>query len=51
MKLSIRAMLRCEGVGRLPDWRSSRGARIESKLARDIGMPVKDVAEWCREEV
>lgn len=50
MKSSIRAMLRCEGVARLPDWRSSRGARIESKLALDVGMPVKDVAEWCKEE-
>ena len=49
-KMSIRAMLRCEGVARLPDWRSSNGARIESKLAMDVGMPVKDVAEWCREE-
>lgn len=48
MRLSIRAMLRCEGVARLPDWRSSKGARIESQLARWIGMPVKDVAEWCR---
>lgn len=51
MKSSIRAMLRCDGVARLPDWRSSRGARIESKLARDIGMPVMDVAEWCKEDV
>lgn len=50
MRRSIRAMLRCEGVARLPDWRSSKGARIESKLARDIGMPVMDVAEWCKEE-
>lgn len=50
MKRSVRAMLRCEGVARLPDWRSSRGARIESKLALDVGMPVKDVAEWCKEE-
>ena len=50
MRTSIRAMLRCDGVARLPDWRSSNGARIESKLALDVGMPVKDVAEWCREE-
>lgn len=47
MRRSIRAMLRCNGVARLPDWRSSRGARIESRLALDLGMPVKDVAEWC----
>lgn len=47
MRRSIRAMLRCDGVARLPDWRSSRGARIESRLALDLGMPVKDVAEWC----
>ena len=47
MRRSIRAMLRCDGVARLQDWRSSRGARIESRLALDIGMPVRDVAEWC----
>ena len=51
MRTSIRAMLRCEGVARLSDWRSSKGARIESKLARWIGMPVKDLAEWCKEDV
>lgn len=49
MRFSISAMLRCEGVARLPDWRTSKGARIESKLAKDIGMPVRDVAEWCKE--
>ena len=49
MKSSIRAMLRCEGVARLPDWRSSKGARIETKLAKRLGMPVKDVAEWAKE--
>lgn len=48
MRLSIRAMLSCEGVARLPDWRSSKGARIESGLARDLGMPVMDVAEWAK---
>lgn len=48
MKMSIRAMLRCEGVARLPDWRSSKGARIESMLARRLGMPARDVAEWLR---
>lgn len=50
MKLSISAMLRCEGVARLPDWRSSKGARIESRIAKDLGMPVMDVSEWCSEE-
>lgn len=32
MRRSIRAMLRCNGVARLPDWRSSRGGedRVEA---------------------
>lgn len=50
MRESIYAMLGCDGVARLPDWRSSKGARIESMLAKQIGMPVRGVAEWCKEE-
>lgn len=49
MRQAVSAMLKCNGVARLPDWRESRGARIESRLAKDLGMPVKDVSEWAKE--
>ena len=48
MRLSIAAMMGCDGVARLTDWRESPGARIEVRLALDLGMPVYDVDEWCR---
>lgn len=49
MKKSVALMEGCDGVALLPDWRASRGARIEAALASEIGMPVCGVDEWCRE--
>ena len=49
MRQTIAAMLKCNGVARLEGWRESKGARIESRLAKELGMPVKDVAEWAKE--
>ena len=48
MRQCIASMMTCDGVARLPDWRSSRGARVETELARGIGMEVRDVGEWLR---
>jgi hypothetical protein len=49
MKLALRAMLVCDGVALLPDWKKSKGAKIEERLAREIGIPVKPLAEWIAE--
>jgi len=46
MKLAIRLMLLCDGVSLLPDWRKSKGAIIESSLARELGIAVRDSKEW-----
>ena len=46
MRTVLRAMLECDGVALLPDWRKSKGARIEKRLALEIGMPVKPIKDW-----
>ena len=44
MKTVLRVMLLCDGVSLLPDWRKSRGAKIEARLARKLGMDVRPYA-------
>lgn len=46
MRLSISAMLGCDGVALLEGWRWSQGARIERQLAVDIGMQTGSVPWW-----
>ena len=49
MRLSVRAMMSCDGVAMLPGFRNSRGAMIESELANSIEMPCMTVSGWLRE--
>jgi hypothetical protein len=46
MRTAISLMLRCDGVALLPDWKQSKGAKIEARLARDLGIAVKAAKEW-----
>ena len=46
MRTAIRAMLLCDGVSLLPDWRKSKGAKIEARLARELGMDVRANKKW-----
>jgi hypothetical protein len=39
-------MLNSDGLALLPDWEESKGARIEERLAREVGIPVKPIEEW-----
>ena len=48
MKYDIREMFLCEGVALLPGWENSPGARVEEKLARDLGMAVMPVFTWLK---
>jgi hypothetical protein len=49
MRRDIRALMRCDAVALLPDWQDSRGAKIEERLARDLGMDVRPIADWLGE--
>jgi hypothetical protein len=46
MRTAVCAMLSCEGVSLLPDWWSSRGVRIERRLARELGLDVRASRNW-----
>ena len=48
MRTAIRAMLLCDGVSLLPDWKKSKGAKIEVRLARELGMDVRDSRKWIK---
>jgi len=46
MRTAIRAMLLCDGVSLLPDWKKSKGAKIEVRLLRELKMDVRDNVKW-----
>jgi hypothetical protein len=46
MRMVLRAMLLCDGVSLLPDWKKSKGAKIEARLARKLGMDVRESKKW-----
>lgn len=48
MRRALGLLVQCQGVAVLAGWQTSRGARIEAKLAQDLGMVVAPVDEWLR---
>ena len=46
MRTALRAMLLCDGVSLLSDWKKSKGAKIEARLARKLGMDVRENNKW-----
>jgi len=49
MKIAISLMLKGDGIALLKDWRYSRGAKIEVKIARKVGIPIKQLNTWLKE--
>lgn len=47
MALNIYNLLwECDGVALLPDWKDSKGARIEKYVAEEMGLAVKEIKKW-----
>jgi len=48
MKHCLRELLKCDGVAQLPNWLDSKGAIIEARLAKDLGMMTALVSAWAK---
>ncbi len=40
MRIDLKALMDCDGILVLPDWQGSRGAKLEIKIACELGMDV-----------
>lgn len=49
MRGALRDVADCDGLAVLPGWRGSRGARIEVRLARDLGLDCRPVGDWLHQ--
>lgn len=46
LRRDLRWLLNCEGVATLLGWTTSRGAKLEVHVARELGMDVRPVESW-----
>lgn len=49
MRASLRDIADCDGIALLEGWQGSRGARLEERLGRELGLPVHDLQWWLDE--
>ena len=49
MRMGIAQLVTCDCIALLPDWEASNGARIERRLAEDLGLPVMEVGTMIEE--
>ena len=50
IKRDIPYLLKCDGVVVLPGWDGSRGAKLEVRIAREVGMPIFFIVDKKRLE-
>jgi hypothetical protein len=46
MRICLKAVLDCDGIALLPDWKASRGASLEFTVANELGMEVDTLWLW-----
>lgn len=51
MRKALPQMLSCDAVALLPGWQSSKGARLEITVARELGMRVLSTEKYTGEAV
>lgn len=49
MRVDLMQLMQCEAVATLPGWEVSRGARLETMIARELGMRIQSVEQWLQE--
>lgn len=48
LRLALGRMLECDAVAQLDGWVGSRGARLETQVARELGMEATPLGVWLR---
>lgn len=48
MRLAIQQVMDCTDLVRLPGWRNSKGARLEVRIAEDLGLTVWDLEDLVK---
>lgn len=46
LRRDLRWLLDCDGVATLEGWTTSRGAKLEVHVARELGMDARPVESW-----
>lgn len=50
MRHALRMVTDADGIALLPGWEASKGATVEVYVARALGMPIRSLAAWLRED-
>jgi hypothetical protein len=51
LRHDLRDVLEVDGVAVLPNWSTSKGARLEVHVADELGLPVKTVEHWIKARI
>jgi hypothetical protein len=46
MRIVLKELLDCDGIAALPDWTQSHGAKLEIRMAGELGIEVKPHQDW-----
>lgn len=50
IKAGLKELLRCDGISMLPEWRKSKGARLEHRVAELSGLTFVEYHEITKED-